>query len=76
MKKYEIQNVGKRNKLYFLLLQWLGDAELRLNMEGRLLLVHLMCKDMDSSTNIFMPCVAFRVAGSPSELTSHLQQGC
>ncbi|KAG8287241.1 hypothetical protein J6590_043609 [Homalodisca vitripennis] len=45
--------------------QWLGDAELRLNMEGRLLMVHLMCKDMDNSTNIFMPCVAFRVAGSP-----------
>ncbi|XP_054290677.1 uncharacterized protein LOC129005720 [Macrosteles quadrilineatus] len=46
-------------------LQWLGDSELRLHMEGRLLMVHLMCKDLENSTNIFMPCVAFRVAGSP-----------
>ena len=37
-------------------------------MEGRLILVHLMCKDVASSLgqSIFTPCVAFRVAGTPS----------
>ncbi|RZF41491.1 hypothetical protein LSTR_LSTR000205 [Laodelphax striatellus] len=50
-------------------LQWLGTQELRLSMEGRLLLVSLMCKDMGDTTahsSIFTPCVAFRVAGTPS----------
>ncbi|KDR11420.1 hypothetical protein L798_13424 [Zootermopsis nevadensis] len=38
-------------------------------MEGRLMLVHLMCKDAGVSghdQSIFTPCVAFRVAGTPS----------
>ena len=38
-------------------------------MEGRLILVHLMCKDMmdeqNPENNIFTTCVSFRVAGSP-----------
>lgn len=39
-------------------------------MEGRLLLVSLMCKDMSDNavqSSIFTPCVAFRVAGTPSK---------
>lgn len=27
-------------------LQWLGEADLRFKMQGRLILVHLMCRDM------------------------------
>uniref|UniRef100_A0A1B0GKH4 Putative conserved plasma membrane protein n=1 Tax=Lutzomyia longipalpis TaxID=7200 RepID=A0A1B0GKH4_LUTLO len=76
-------------------LQWVGEADLRHRMQGRLILVHLLCRDMTpldtalpltngsisgSSTsggvasvdddllpnqNIFTPCVAFRVAGTP-----------
>ncbi|XP_037034695.1 uncharacterized protein LOC119073375 isoform X2 [Bradysia coprophila] len=68
-------------------LQWLGDSDLRHRMQGRLILVHLMCRDMapfqaenvdeDKATgqptlngmianqNIFSPCVAFRVVGTP-----------
>lgn len=26
--------------------QWLGDSDLRHRMQGRLILVHLMCRDM------------------------------
>jgi len=56
----------------FYLLQWLGEVDLRFSMEGRLMLVHLMCKDVGGGgsgqdQNIFNPCVAFRVAGTPSE---------
>ncbi|PSN58012.1 hypothetical protein C0J52_08109 [Blattella germanica] len=52
-------------------LQWLGEVDLRFSMEGRLMLVHLMCKDVGSNRNgqdqtIFTPCVAFRVAGTPT----------
>lgn len=52
-------------------LQWLGDSELRENLEGRLILVHLMCKDMvdeqNPTNNIFTSCLSFRVAGTPSD---------
>ncbi|XP_024083816.1 uncharacterized protein LOC106666573 isoform X1 [Cimex lectularius] len=52
-------------------LQWLGESDLRLSMEGRLILIHLLCKDMDDienqNNNIFTPCVSFRVAGTPSD---------
>ncbi|KAL0278158.1 UNVERIFIED_CONTAM: hypothetical protein PYX00_000061 [Menopon gallinae] len=49
-------------------LQWLGEGDLRLAMEGRLILVHLLCKDAsgDGAHKIFTPCIAFRVAGNPS----------
>ncbi|GAB0097709.1 uncharacterized protein DMENIID0001_133750 [Sergentomyia squamirostris] len=84
-------------------LQWVGEADLRYRMQGRLILVHLLCRDMtppdngasfpqapangsNSSSisgssssggvasvdddllpnqNIFTPCVAFRVVGTP-----------
>lgn len=46
--------------------QWLGEAPLRRSMEGRLLLVQLMCKEEQT---FFTPCVGLRVAGTPSEYT-------
>lgn len=30
-------------------LQWLGESDLRFKMQGRLILVHLMCRDMAAS---------------------------
>ncbi|KAH8372910.1 hypothetical protein KR009_007886 [Drosophila setifemur] len=61
-------------------LQWLGEAELRQKMQGRLIVVHLVCRDMAMTLNatslskreplmpprnVHSPCVAFRVNGSP-----------
>ncbi|CAB3370257.1 Hypothetical predicted protein [Cloeon dipterum] len=59
-------------------LQWLGEQDLRVGMEGRILLARLMCKDPSGLhhssptddgqgviTHTFStPCIAFRVAGS------------
>lgn len=33
-------------------LQWLGEAELRQKMQGRLIVVHLVCRDMTVALNI------------------------
>ena len=60
------------DRLCLLLLQWLGEVDLRLRMEGRLMLVRLMCKDVGvgvggQNQTIFTRCVAFRVAGTPGE---------
>ena len=54
-------------KLYFFLsVQWLGEARLRSLMEGRIVLVKLLCKDTaNARIGVFSPCIAFRVAGSP-----------
>ncbi|XP_063242465.1 uncharacterized protein LOC134542274 [Bacillus rossius redtenbacheri] len=50
-------------------LMWLGEEELWARMEGRLVLVRLMCRDGGPTRgqSLFAPCVAFRVAGTPSE---------
>uniref|UniRef100_A0A8D9AX16 Shavenoid isoform B-like N-terminal domain-containing protein n=1 Tax=Cacopsylla melanoneura TaxID=428564 RepID=A0A8D9AX16_9HEMI len=50
------------NQVY---LQWMGDTDLRHEMEGRLVLVSLMCKTKETKIST-TPCIAFRVAGSPS----------
>ncbi|XP_053686895.1 uncharacterized protein LOC128736437 [Sabethes cyaneus] len=72
-------------------LQWLGETDLRQRMQGRLILVHLMCRDMtpqlmlkDGQTrsfddvhpnqNIFTPCVAFRVVGTPIKYVSNVTE--
>ncbi|XP_058830263.1 uncharacterized protein LOC131689293 [Topomyia yanbarensis] len=72
-------------------LQWLGETELRQRMQGRLILVHLMCRDMtpqlvlkDGRTrafddmlpnqNIFTPCVAFRVVGTPIKYVNNVTE--
>jgi hypothetical protein len=35
-------------------------------MEGRIVLVKLLCKDTaNARIGVFSPCIAFRVAGSP-----------
>ena len=71
---------------YFLSLQWLGDDKLRRILEGKLVLIHLVCKKESNRSNvstssfpgstlskdtsapkrqIFRPCLALRIAGSP-----------
>ncbi|KFB43234.1 AGAP007099-PA-like protein [Anopheles sinensis] len=76
-------------------LQWLGEPELRQRMQGRLVLVHLMCRDMtprlllpDGRTaphhhddmqmpmnqNIFTPCIAFRVVGTPIKYVNNVTE--
>ncbi|KAL3286922.1 hypothetical protein HHI36_001407 [Cryptolaemus montrouzieri] len=50
-------------------LQWDGDADLRLSLSGRLILVTLKCREATdaktSSIKIISPSVAFRVVGTP-----------
>ena len=52
-------------------LQWMGKESLHQSLEGRLALVHLLCKAGSSGAagpgnrKLFSPCVAFRIAGSP-----------
>ena len=49
-------------------LQWMGREVLHQSLEGRLALVHLLCKagaGAGSSRQLFSPCVSFRIAGSP-----------
>ncbi|KAI5708604.1 hypothetical protein M8J77_025931 [Diaphorina citri] len=50
------------NQVY---LKWMGDTELRHEMEGRLVLVNLMCKTKETKIST-TPCIAFRIAGTPS----------
>nr|XP_045624756.1 uncharacterized protein LOC123774467 [Procambarus clarkii] len=46
--------------------QWVGEAAARTSVEGRLVLVTLICRDAaQPDTPVFSPCLAFRVAGSP-----------
>lgn len=50
-------------------LQWLGGGRLSLLLEGRIVLITLLCKDVaNARVGVFSPCVAFRVAGSPGKL--------
>ncbi|XP_037812218.1 uncharacterized protein LOC119603982 isoform X1 [Lucilia sericata] len=68
-------------------LQWLGEADLRHKMQGRLIVVHLVCRDMTLSLNatasndhlmppknVFSPCVAFRVNGSPVKYANNVSE--
>ncbi|XP_029168050.1 uncharacterized protein LOC114938325 [Nylanderia fulva] len=51
-------------------LQWIGEAGLRDAAEGRVVTAKLVCRDASPKSTIsgvFTPCVAFRVAGSPSK---------
>ncbi|XP_047360087.1 uncharacterized protein LOC124953163 [Vespa velutina] len=50
-------------------LQWIGESGLRDATEGRVVIAKLICRDaspQQNNTDVFAPCVAFRVAGSPS----------
>ncbi|XP_055836730.1 uncharacterized protein LOC129905304 [Episyrphus balteatus] len=66
-------------------LQWLGESDLRQKMQGRLIVVHIMCRDMMISKNatkdlrnppknVFSPCVAFRVNGSPVKYSHNVSE--
>ncbi|KAH8280262.1 hypothetical protein KR018_001167 [Drosophila ironensis] len=70
-------------------LQWLGEAELRQKMQGRLIVVHLVCRDMTVTLNatnhpkreplmpprnVHSPCVAFRVNGSPVKYSHNVPE--
>ncbi|XP_078052200.1 uncharacterized protein LOC144478306 [Augochlora pura] len=51
-------------------LQWIGEAGLKEAAEGRVVTAKLVCRDASAKskyTGVFTPCVAFRVAGSPSK---------
>ena len=72
----------------FFYFQWLGDDKLRRILEGKLVMIHLVCKKATNGSNasissftgatsakdtstpkrqIFRPCVALRIAGSPGK---------
>ncbi|ALC41439.1 sha [Drosophila busckii] len=67
-------------------LQWLGETELRQKMQGRLIVVHLVCRDMTvplnasqkdhlmTPKNVHSPCVAFRVNGSPVKYSHNVPE--
>ncbi|XP_026671949.1 uncharacterized protein LOC108628009, partial [Ceratina calcarata] len=51
-------------------LQWIGETGLREAAEGRVVMAKLVCRDASPKSKfpgVFTPCVAFRVAGSPSK---------
>ncbi|XP_050456482.1 uncharacterized protein LOC126854127 isoform X1 [Cataglyphis hispanica] len=51
-------------------LQWIGETGLRDAAEGRVVTAKLVCRDASPKSTfsgVFTPCVAFRVAGSPSK---------
>ncbi|KAF3425314.1 hypothetical protein E2986_06235 [Frieseomelitta varia] len=51
-------------------LQWIGETGLRAAAEGRVVTAKLVCRDASPKSKlsgVFTPCVAFRVAGSPSK---------
>ena len=50
------------------LFQWLGNEVIHQALEGRLLLIHLLCKH--NARRISAPCIALRVAGSPGNISS------
>ncbi|XP_076238265.1 shavenoid [Calliopsis andreniformis] len=51
-------------------LQWIGEGGLKEAAEGRVVTAKLVCRDASPKSKlpgVFTPCVAFRVAGSPSK---------
>ncbi|KAL1501004.1 hypothetical protein ABEB36_006410 [Hypothenemus hampei] len=61
-------------------LQWNGDLELRNKMSGRMVLVELMCRELDEDftsqlkQKVFSPCVAFRIVGTPAKIPSNVTE--
>ncbi|KAF7277865.1 hypothetical protein GWI33_009119 [Rhynchophorus ferrugineus] len=61
-------------------IRWEGEKALQNRMSGRTILVHLLCReipiDMSSSPTqeVFMPCVAFRIVGSPTKLQNNMTE--
>jgi len=54
-------------------LQWMGNEVIHQALEGRLLLIHLLCKHTGQQRRLFSPCVSFRIAGSPGSVQSKAQ---
>ena len=49
--------------------QWVGEGISAEAIEGRLVLVRLLCKDAGNDMRArFSPCVAFRVAGTQGKI--------
>ncbi|XP_011297105.1 uncharacterized protein sha [Fopius arisanus] len=51
-------------------LRWIGETDLREAAEGKIVVTRLTCRDADPNASypgVFAPCVAFRIAGSPSK---------
>ncbi|XP_050294356.1 uncharacterized protein LOC126734690 [Anthonomus grandis grandis] len=61
-------------------LEWIGEKELHQKISGRLVLVQLMCRELeadltiDSSQTFFSPCVSFRIVGSPIILQTNITE--
>nr|CAH7725352.1 unnamed protein product [Callosobruchus chinensis] len=56
-------------------LQWYGNSDLRTKLFGRLVIIHLMCREVSSKQQdpkpaISSPCIAFRIDGSPYKYIS------
>ena len=49
-------------------LQWMGRESLHQSLEGRVVLVQLLCKEAArTNRKLFSPCISFRIAGSPGQ---------
>lgn len=60
----------RKNYFNNIIKQWIGEGGLRESAEGKVVIVRLVCRDASpksSNRSVFTPCVAFRVAGSPSK---------
>ena len=59
---------------FFSFFQWTGDDNMRQILDGKLVLLNLLCQTKSDKSNsdrdIERPCISFRVAGSPGKKLS------
>ncbi|CAH2004011.1 unnamed protein product [Acanthoscelides obtectus] len=60
-------------------LQWYGSSDLRGKLFGRLVIVHLMCREVSNQNQnekqaISSPCIAFRIDGSPYKYINNITE--
>ncbi|CAG9764282.1 unnamed protein product [Ceutorhynchus assimilis] len=61
-------------------LQWTGEPDLRTKMSGRMVMVLLMCRELeeellaDQTQEFFSPCVSFRIVGTPSKIQTNVTE--
>ncbi|XP_066249706.1 uncharacterized protein sha [Euwallacea similis] len=59
-------------------LQWVGEQDLRTKMSGRMVLVQLMCRELEEELSVtqqvFTPCVAFRIVGTPLKIHTNVTE--
>lgn len=53
--------------------QWLGEPDLRYKMQGRLILVHLMCRDMATTVSKMLHPAAVDGSVGPTGLFHQMQ---